>query len=160
MGVFWNPQDLLLMMGTEIFNFDASLAEKLTKTRVSFLAAPTVVKQRKAPPHWEVSGGEYDPPGTDPLNFVNLFSVHCCVHVCWRNVPTKNVTHKFHRLLLTAPYLHCIDSIVSIMYNNLLYVMLWSELCFVARSKLNIKTVPPRISLLAFLFYCLCSGNN
>ena len=30
------------MMGTEIFNFDASLAEKLTKTRVSFLAAPTV----------------------------------------------------------------------------------------------------------------------
>ena len=23
-GVFWNPQDLLLMMGTEIFNFDAS----------------------------------------------------------------------------------------------------------------------------------------
>ena len=30
------------MMGTEIFNFDASLAEKLTKTRVSFLTAPTV----------------------------------------------------------------------------------------------------------------------
>ena len=43
MGVFWNPQDLLLMMGTEIFNFDASLAEKLTKTRVSFLTAPTVI---------------------------------------------------------------------------------------------------------------------
>ena len=34
------------MMGTEIFNFDASLAEKLTKTRVSFLAAPTVIVKR------------------------------------------------------------------------------------------------------------------
>ena len=32
------------MMGTEIFNFDASLAEKLTKTRVSFLTAPTVLR--------------------------------------------------------------------------------------------------------------------
>ena len=32
------------MMGTEIFNFDASLAEKLTKTRVSFLTAPTVIQ--------------------------------------------------------------------------------------------------------------------
>ena len=40
--MFWNPQDLLLMMGTEIFKIDASWAEKLTKTRVSFLAAPTV----------------------------------------------------------------------------------------------------------------------
>ena len=30
-------------MGTEIFNIDASWAEKLMKTRVSFLAAPTVV---------------------------------------------------------------------------------------------------------------------
>ena len=29
-------------MGTEIFKIDASWAEKLTKTRVSFLAAPTV----------------------------------------------------------------------------------------------------------------------
>ena len=43
LGVFWNPQDLLLMMGTEIFKIDASWAEKLTKTRVSFLAAPTVI---------------------------------------------------------------------------------------------------------------------
>ena len=31
------------MMGTEIFKIDASWAEKLTKTRVSFLTAPTVV---------------------------------------------------------------------------------------------------------------------
>ena len=31
------------MMGTEIFNFDASRAEKLTKTRVSFLMTPTVI---------------------------------------------------------------------------------------------------------------------
>ena len=30
------------MMGTEIFKIDASWAEKLTKTRVSFLTAPTV----------------------------------------------------------------------------------------------------------------------
>ena len=37
------------MMGTEIFNFDASLAEKLTKTRVSFLAAPTVVTLHTSP---------------------------------------------------------------------------------------------------------------
>merc|ERR1712197_223229 len=42
LGVFWNPQDLLLMMGTEIFKIDASWVEKLTKTRVSFLTAPTV----------------------------------------------------------------------------------------------------------------------
>ena len=42
LGVFWNPQDLLLMMGTEIFKIDASWAEKLTKTRVSFLMNPTV----------------------------------------------------------------------------------------------------------------------
>ena len=31
------------MMGTEILKIDASWAEKLTKTRVSFLTAPTVV---------------------------------------------------------------------------------------------------------------------
>ena len=30
------------MMGTEIFKIDASWAEKWTKTRVSFLSAPTV----------------------------------------------------------------------------------------------------------------------
>ena len=30
------------MMGTEIFKIDASWAEKLTKTRVPFLSAPTV----------------------------------------------------------------------------------------------------------------------
>ena len=42
LGVFWNPQDLLLMMGTEIFKIDASWAEKLTKTRVQFLLTPTV----------------------------------------------------------------------------------------------------------------------
>ena len=42
-SVFWNPQDLLLMMGTDIFNIDASWAEKLMKTRVPFLSAPTVM---------------------------------------------------------------------------------------------------------------------
>ena len=31
------------MMGTEIFKIDASWAEKLTKTRVPFLSAPTVI---------------------------------------------------------------------------------------------------------------------
>ena len=31
------------MMGTEIFNIDASWTEKLMKRRVSFLTAPTVV---------------------------------------------------------------------------------------------------------------------
>ena len=30
------------MMGTEIFNIDPSWAQKLTKTRVPFLSAPTV----------------------------------------------------------------------------------------------------------------------
>ena len=40
--MFWNPQDLLLMMGTEIFEIDASWAEKLTETRVQFLMTPTV----------------------------------------------------------------------------------------------------------------------
>ena len=34
------------MMGTEIFKIDASWAEKLTKTRVSFLTAPTVVESQ------------------------------------------------------------------------------------------------------------------
>ena len=43
MGLFWNPQDLLMMMGTEIFKIDALWAEKLMKTRVSFLMNPTVV---------------------------------------------------------------------------------------------------------------------
>ena len=41
--MFWNPQELLLMMGTEIFKIDASWADKLTKTRVSFLMTPTVL---------------------------------------------------------------------------------------------------------------------
>ena len=36
-------QDLLLMMGTEIFKIDASWAENLTKTRVPFLMIPTVL---------------------------------------------------------------------------------------------------------------------
>ena len=31
-------------MGTDIFNIDASWAEKLMKKRVSFLTAPTVYK--------------------------------------------------------------------------------------------------------------------
>ena len=34
------------MMGTEIFKNDAPWAEKLTKTRVQFLLAPTVGKRR------------------------------------------------------------------------------------------------------------------
>ena len=34
------------MMGTEIFKIDASWAEKWTKTRVSFLSAPTVGASR------------------------------------------------------------------------------------------------------------------
>ena len=42
MGLFWNCQDLLLMMGTEIFKINASWAEILAKTRVSFLMTPTV----------------------------------------------------------------------------------------------------------------------
>ena len=42
LGVFWNPQDFLLKMATEIFKIDASWAEKLSKARVSFLMAPTV----------------------------------------------------------------------------------------------------------------------
>ena len=42
LGVFWNPQDLLLMMGAEIFKIEASWAEKLMKTRVQFLLTPTV----------------------------------------------------------------------------------------------------------------------
>ena len=29
LGVFWNPQDLLLMMGTKIFKIDAEMAEKI-----------------------------------------------------------------------------------------------------------------------------------
>ena len=40
--MFWNPQDLFAMMGTEIFKIYAPWAEKLTKTRVLFLMAPTV----------------------------------------------------------------------------------------------------------------------
>ena len=40
--MFWNCQDLLLMMGTEILKIDAPWAKKLTKTRVQFLVAPTV----------------------------------------------------------------------------------------------------------------------
>ena len=32
LGMFWNPQELLLMMGKEIFQIDASWAEKFTKT--------------------------------------------------------------------------------------------------------------------------------
>ena len=42
LGVFWNPHDLLLLMGTEIFQTDASWAEKLMKTRISKIMAPTV----------------------------------------------------------------------------------------------------------------------
>ena len=35
--MFWNPQDLLLMMDTEIFNIDASWAQKFTKTESAIL---------------------------------------------------------------------------------------------------------------------------
>ena len=47
MGVFWNPQDLLLKMVTDIFKIDASRAEKLTITRVQFLLTPTVMHRNK-----------------------------------------------------------------------------------------------------------------
>ena len=47
LGVFWNPQDHLLMMGTEISKIDASWAEQLTKRRVQFLLTPTVFSQPK-----------------------------------------------------------------------------------------------------------------
>ena len=40
--MFRNPQDLLLLMGTEILKIDAPWAEKLTKTRVQFFMTPTV----------------------------------------------------------------------------------------------------------------------
>ena len=40
--MFWNPQDLLFIMGSEIFEIDASWAEKLRKTRVPFIMNPTV----------------------------------------------------------------------------------------------------------------------
>ena len=43
--MFWNPQDLLYMMATEIIEIDAPWAEKWTKTRVSFLSAPTVWRE-------------------------------------------------------------------------------------------------------------------
>ena len=46
--MFWNPQDLLLMMGTEIFKIDAPWAEKLMKTRVSFLMNQTVIKMKSS----------------------------------------------------------------------------------------------------------------
>ena len=55
LGVFWNPQEFLLKMTTEIFKIYASWAEKLTKTRVSFLMTPTVIpvsrteKKEKSP---------------------------------------------------------------------------------------------------------------
>ena len=42
--MFWNRQDLLLMMGTEIFKIDAPWSQKLMKMRVPFLMTPTVVK--------------------------------------------------------------------------------------------------------------------
>ncbi len=29
LGVFWNPQDLLLMMGTEILKINAEMSEKI-----------------------------------------------------------------------------------------------------------------------------------
>ena len=43
LGKFWNPQDLLLLMDTEIFKIDASWAEKLKKTMVSKILSPTAV---------------------------------------------------------------------------------------------------------------------
>ena len=43
------------MMGTEIFKIDASWAEKWTKTRVSFLSAPTVASERFSLAHFALS---------------------------------------------------------------------------------------------------------
>ena len=61
------------MMGTEIFNFDASLAEILTKTRVSFLAAPTVEWTTgngilMSSSHWPIYNKV--PPGIHHLYFI------------------------------------------------------------------------------------------
>ena len=65
------------MMGTEIFNIDASWAEKLTKTRVSFSAAPTCqamsrhlcaanVEHQGPDARGEVLGEAQPPPGGHP----------------------------------------------------------------------------------------------
>ena len=50
------------MMGTEIFKIDASWAEKLTITRVSFLMTPTVVRPIKAQ-EGPVKSVKIDPEG-------------------------------------------------------------------------------------------------
>ena len=40
LGVFWNPQELLLMMGTEILKINASRAELFTKNKCANLNDP------------------------------------------------------------------------------------------------------------------------
>ena len=35
LGLFWNPQDLLFMMGTEILKIDASLGREIYEKQVS-----------------------------------------------------------------------------------------------------------------------------
>ena len=63
--MFWNPQEILLKMVTEIFEIDASWAEKLTKRRVPFLSAPTVCAQSfyqtttLFPPSWSIFTHEH-----------------------------------------------------------------------------------------------------
>ena len=51
------------MMGTEIFKIDASWAEKLTKTRVSFLMTPTVIIQGGHFTAGPARGGKIDGDG-------------------------------------------------------------------------------------------------
>ena len=64
LGVFWNPQDLLLLMGTEIYKIDASWAEKLMKTRVSKIMAPTVMPTC----HYTFKLARHDLPGAQIFN--------------------------------------------------------------------------------------------
>ena len=69
--MFWNPQDLLFMMGTEIFKINASWAEKLMKARVSSLTAPTVDISRLK--DWKVI-------------FVLIWNILCFKKHCWWTV--------------------------------------------------------------------------
>ena len=45
--MFWNPQDLLLMIDTEIFNIDASWAQKFTKTESAILIRANCIHLHK-----------------------------------------------------------------------------------------------------------------
>ena len=85
LGVFWNPQDLLLMMGTEIFKIDASWAEKLTKTRVSFLTAPTVFYTKRF-----IKSNGYD------SYYLMLMWLQRILLVCWKILRFFNIWQNKH----------------------------------------------------------------